>query len=74
MKIALVATFQLFLVSFVFSHNYNGLQQKGVVAEFFNKTTLSGKPALKRIDERIQFQWTLFSPDPVINYDFYSVG
>ena len=56
------------------SHTNNGEQQKGLEAEYFNNITLSGEPALKRIDERIQFQWTLFSPDPIINYDFFSVG
>jgi len=56
------------------SHTHNEVQQKGLEAEYFNNTTLSGEPTLKRIDERIQFQWTLFSPDPIINYDFFSVG
>ncbi len=52
----------------------DGKSQKGVFGEYFNNVTLAGKPALTRIDQQIQFQWTLFSPDPEkLNYDFYSV-
>jgi beta-glucosidase len=36
--------------------------------------TFSGKPVFTRIDEQVNFQWTLFSPDPEkLSYDFYSV-
>ncbi|GLR15638.1 glycoside hydrolase family 3 N-terminal domain-containing protein [Portibacter lacus] len=65
------------------SHSYktvpgNVLFQKdgrsaGLEAEYFNNITMSGAPALKRIDRRIDFGWTLFSPDEAkINYDYYS--
>ncbi len=56
------------------SYTTNGKAQKGVLGEYFNNVNLSGKPVLTRIDPQIQFQWTLFSPDPEkLNYDFYSV-
>lgn len=45
----------------------------GLLAEYYNNCTLSGKPKLTRIDKNINFQWTLFSPDTAINYDFFSV-
>lgn len=52
----------------------DGLERlKGLTAEYFNNIEWKGKPVLTRIDESINFQWTLFSPDPVVNYDFFSV-
>ena len=52
----------------------DGKVQKGLKGEYFSNVTLSGAPALTRIDPQLQFQWTLFSPDPnVLPYDFYSV-
>lgn len=52
----------------------DGKVQKGLKGEYFSNVTLSGSPALTRIDQQLQFQWTLFSPDPnVLPYDFYSV-
>jgi beta-glucosidase len=51
----------------------DGKKTTGLVGEYYNNVTLSGEPALKRIDQQIRFQWTLFSPDPEkINYDFFS--
>jgi beta-glucosidase len=48
--------------------------QKGLNGEYFNNVTLTGKPVFTRIDPQVQFQWTLFSPDPEkLTYDFYSV-
>jgi beta-glucosidase len=52
----------------------DGKSQKGVLGEYFNNVSLEAKPVLTRIDQKIQFQWTLFSPDQEkLNYDFYSV-
>jgi beta-glucosidase len=45
---------------------------KGLQAEYFNNISLQGTPVLKRIDPAINFQWTLFSPHPSVNYDFFS--
>jgi len=48
--------------------------QTGLVGSYFDNVTLSGTPVLSRVDRQIQFQWTLFSPDPArLPYDFYSV-
>jgi beta-glucosidase len=51
----------------------NGKKEKGLKAEYFNNITLSGDPALTRTDANLNVGWTLFSPDPAINNDFYSV-
>jgi beta-glucosidase len=51
----------------------NGKKQNGLLGEYFNNTQLNGKPAITRLDETIQFGWTLYGPHPDINYDFYSV-
>lgn len=50
----------------------NGVKQKGLQAEYYNNVQLSGKPVIKRVDEEINFRWTLYSPHPDINFDFYS--
>lgn len=45
----------------------------GLKAEYFNNTTLRGNPVVVRTDGAINFQWTLYSPDPAVNFDFFSV-
>jgi beta-glucosidase len=50
----------------------NGIKQKGLRGEYFNNVKLSGKPVVSRVDEDINFRWTLYSPHPDINFDFYS--
>lgn len=45
----------------------------GLVGEYFNNLDFSGNPALKRNDERIDFHWTLYPPDKVINNGYYAV-
>ena len=51
----------------------DGKKVKGLQGEYFNNVTLTGEPVVKRVDESIRFQWTLYSPDPEkINYDFFS--
>ena len=51
----------------------DGKKVQGLQGEYFNNVTMAGEPVLKRVDEAIRFQWTLFSPDPEkINYDFFS--
>jgi beta-glucosidase len=51
-----------------------GKVQPGLWGEYFDNISLRGKPVLQRIDPQIQFQWTLFSPDPQkLARDFYSV-
>ncbi len=51
-----------------------GKISKGLNGEYFNNVTFSGNPVFIRIDQKIQFQWTLFGPDyEKLTYDFYSV-
>jgi len=45
----------------------------GLKGEYFNTIDLSGPPALTRIDPKLDFWWTLFSPHPSINADWFSV-
>ncbi|QOD60803.1 glycoside hydrolase family 3 C-terminal domain-containing protein [Polaribacter haliotis] len=54
-------------------HLDNNEKKPGLKADYFNNIDLEGEPALSRIDEKIDFRWTLFSPDQSkINYDYYS--
>ncbi len=53
--------------------NVNGKTQNGLQGEYFNNIRLTGEPVITRVDHQIDFGWTLYSPDPKINYDFYSV-
>jgi beta-glucosidase len=46
---------------------------KGLKGEYYNNINFTGKPNLTRTDNDINFQWTLFSPDPSVDLDFYSV-
>lgn len=45
----------------------------GLQGEYFNNVNLSGEASIRRTDKSINFHWTLYAPDPVINADFYSV-
>ncbi|MBG9377752.1 glycoside hydrolase family 3 C-terminal domain-containing protein [Panacibacter sp. DH6] len=62
------------------NHDYNVISKKylshakqpGLQAAYFNNITFSGEPAVKRIDEQINFSWTLFPPDPKLDVDFYA--
>lgn len=45
----------------------------GLRAEYFNDIDLSGKPVLTRTDKQVDFGWTLFSADPRVNFDWFSV-
>lgn len=41
--------------------------------EYFRTCDLSGAAAIVRQDPRVEFNWTLFPPDPSLPYDSYSV-
>ncbi|MFT3704018.1 MAG: glycoside hydrolase family 3 C-terminal domain-containing protein [Agriterribacter sp.] len=45
----------------------------GLEGEYFNNISLEGTPALTRIDPKINFGWTLFTPNEKIKQHFYSV-
>lgn len=52
----------------------NGQKQNGLLGEYFSNVSWEGQPAFTRVDRQVDFQWTLFGPDPEkLNYDFYSV-
>lgn len=58
-----------------FFHQEDGQSKPGLVASYFNNIDLSGEPDLVRTDRRIDFRWTLFSPDQEkINYDYFSAS
>lgn len=51
-----------------------GKSQRGLYGEYFNNISFSEKPVFARVDNTINFQWTLFGPDPEkMPYDFYSI-
>lgn len=45
----------------------------GLRGEYFDNIALEGKLKLVRTDARVDFGWTLYSPDPGIPFDWYSV-
>ena len=47
--------------------------EKGLLGEYFNNEKFQGKPALKRIDSQIGFNWGDHSPDPAVHPDHFSV-
>ncbi|HOD66104.1 MAG TPA: glycoside hydrolase family 3 C-terminal domain-containing protein [candidate division Zixibacteria bacterium] len=45
----------------------------GLLGAYYANAALTGAPSLVRVDPEIQFQWTLFSPEPgLLPYDCYS--
>lgn len=44
----------------------------GLNAEYFNNPSLTGSPALTRVDSNINFDWYMGSPDNSINVDNFS--
>jgi len=46
--------------------------EHGLQAEYFNNETMSGKPVITRIDEKIDFNWGQKSPDEKIQKDKFS--
>lgn len=56
------------------SCTYQDGPRPGLLGTYFDNISLEGSPVLTRVDPQLQFQWTLFSPDPTrLPYDFYSV-
>ena len=54
------------------SNNDSSLSRQGLKAEYFNNVYLEGEPVLTKIDDSINFSWTLYSPGRPVNHDFYS--
>jgi beta-glucosidase len=58
----------------VISSDYLNAEGKpGLKASYFDNTKLSGNPVLERQDARIDFHWTLYSPNEKLEADHYSV-
>jgi beta-glucosidase len=55
------------------SHAGNNGKTTGLKAEYFANLQPDTKPVLTRIDKQINFNWTLYSPDPLLQADHYSV-
>jgi beta-glucosidase len=51
----------------------DGASVRGLRGEYFAGHRLEGDPVLVRTDERVDFAWTLYSPDPRLPFDWYSV-
>ncbi|PQV50206.1 beta-glucosidase [Jejuia pallidilutea] len=51
----------------------DGKVVEGLKGDYFDNITLSGTPKVERIDKKIGFGWTLFSPHESLPYDWYSV-
>lgn len=56
------------------SFTQNNLKTPGLTGAYYNNINFKGEPVFTRTDPQINFQWTLFPPDPQkLNYDFYAV-
>ena len=56
------------------THTENGRILTGLEASYYNNIQLNGTPVLKRIDGQVNFRWTLYPPDPSVQFDFFSVA
>ncbi len=50
----------------------NNSDQPGLLGTYYNNIDFQGTPTVTRTDPEINFRWTLYSPHPDINYDWYS--
>lgn len=51
----------------------DGKVVEGLKGDYFDNITLTGSPKVERVDKKIGFGWTLFSPHEDLPYDWYSV-
>jgi beta-glucosidase len=51
----------------------SGRLVRGLRGEYFDNPRLEGRPRLTRVDQRVDFGWTLNSPGRGIPFDWYSV-
>lgn len=54
-------------------HTSKGKTVPGLLGEYFDQAAIAGTPKLTRIDQQVQFKWTLYAPDPSLRNDFYAV-
>lgn len=64
-------TYKVIASKYLFTNN-NGEVKNGLKAAYFDNIELSGEPKVERIDKKIQFGWTLFSPHEDLPYDWFS--
>ncbi len=57
----------------VLHHMEDEKLKPGLSGTYFNGIDITAKPAFTRIDDRIDFNWTLFGPDKRIAYDHFAV-
>jgi beta-glucosidase len=55
-----------------FSITRDGKTQPGLSGEYWDNNTFTGAPRLTRVDQRVDFRWTLSSPGRGIPFDWYS--
>jgi len=51
----------------------NDAKVDGLKGEYFTELVPNNKPVLTRIDNQLDFNWTLFSPTPLLSADNYAV-
>lgn len=51
----------------------NGLPATGLQAAYYNNFAFSGQPVMQRIDQQIDFHWTLYPPHSSLSADHYAV-
>ncbi|PKP53422.1 MAG: beta-1,3-glucosyltransferase [Bacteroidetes bacterium HGW-Bacteroidetes-1] len=49
------------------------LKKNGLLAAYYDNIAFDGTPKVSRTDEEINFGWTLYSPDPSLPFDWFSV-
>jgi len=55
------------------SHTNAGKKAEGLKGAYFDGVSFGVKPVFERTDATINFHWTLYSPDPRLPRDFFSV-
>ncbi|MFN6085003.1 MAG: glycoside hydrolase family 3 N-terminal domain-containing protein [Fluviicola sp.] len=57
----------------VLFHIENNVLKSGLMGSYFTQIDFLEAPVFQRIDEQINFQWTLFGPEQRLPYDHYAV-
>lgn len=70
---AVEATFATVPAAVLSSVAEDGGITPGLSGAYFANITLAGEPAFTRVDERVDFRWTLNAPGRGVPFDWYSV-
>ncbi|MBL8000818.1 MAG: glycoside hydrolase family 3 C-terminal domain-containing protein [Flavobacteriales bacterium] len=57
----------------VLFHSEGAISKPGLLGTYYDGIDLDATPAFTRTDGTIDFQWTLFGPDPRVAYDHFGV-